>query len=299
MCKVTVMKLLMNRLKPRTPGDAMILVLLFQFALPVLQADAAEANDYYRLTITDLDDVTHVYTTGALLARPDLETVTIKDVSAYPRQTMTYKGIKFARLLDEMTVDPGATVEFIARDGFTSPLDPGQLSNTSPNAAIAYLAIEDPADKWPPHSSGEGTAGPFYLFWVHPELSDIGREEWPYKFNKVVIHENLKQRYAAIVPDASLGKDDPVSRGFGIFVKNCIACHRMNRIGPGTMGPDLNYPMNPVEYFRDGLLRRFIRDPQSVRLNPGTPMGGFPEAILPDQDLDDLIEYMKYMATKN
>jgi mono/diheme cytochrome c family protein len=274
-----------------------LLLCLSAATLPRVNAAVeAEDPDYYRLTITDLDGAIHVYTTAELLARQDLETVTIKDVSAYPRKAMTYKAVKFAYLLDDVAVDPGATVEFIARDGFTSPLGPQQLSNTSADAAIAYLAIEEPDHRWPLHRD-EGTAGPFYLFWVHPELSDIGREEWPYKFNKVVIQENIKQRYAAIVPDADAAGS--VSRGFQVYVKNCIACHRLNRTGPGTMGPDLNYPMSPMEYFRDDMLRRFIRDPQAVRLNPGTPMGGFPESILSDQELDDLLAYLQYMADRD
>jgi cytochrome c2 len=187
-------------------------------------------------------------------------------------------------------------VEFIARDGFTSPLNPELLQNVSPHKSIAYLAIEDPGNKWPKHALGEETAGPFYLLWVNPELSNVGREEWPFKFNRVVVREPLEERYGAMVPDTKFGHGHAVKKGFDVYVKNCIACHKLEKTGPGTMGPDLNYPMSPVEYFKEGILRKFIRDPQSIRSFPDSAMGGFSEKLLSEDELDQLILYLEYMA---
>ena len=53
---------------------------------------------------------------------------------------------------------------------------------TGPGQSIAYIAIENPKSKWPdlPLKPSSGSAGPFYLVWLKPELSGILQEEWPY-----------------------------------------------------------------------------------------------------------------------
>ena len=212
---------------------------------------------------------------------------------------MTFTAIKFAALLKNLEFNLDATIEFIAMDGFTAPLDPSLLLNTSIKKSIAYLAIEDPENKWPVHRSGEGTAGPFYLFWTNPELSDIGREEWPYKFNQVVIKEPFETLYPELVPDRSISSYQALEAGFDVYVKNCIACHKLDQVGPGSMGPDLNFPMSPLDYFKDGILRKFIRNPQSIRENPKTPMGGFSRELISDEEMDQLLAYLDHMAYRD
>jgi cytochrome c1 len=54
--------------------------------------------------------------------------------------------------------------------------------------------------------------------------------------------------------------------------------------------------MSPTEYFREGILRKLIRDTQSIRKNPKTSMGRFPEQILSEEELDQLIAYLEHMA---
>jgi len=39
-----------------------------------------------------------------------------------------------------------------------------------------------------------------------------------------------------------------------------------------------------------------VRNPQSVRYYPGSRMSGFPEAVLPNSELEDLIAYLAHMA---
>jgi cytochrome c1 len=62
------------------------------------------------------------------------------------------------------------------------------------------------------------------------------------------------------------------------------------------MGPDLNLPMNPTEYFREGILGTFIRDPQSVRNIPGSRMSAFPESVISDAEMSQLLAYLRHMA---
>jgi len=279
--------------------ELFFLVVVSAFVFP-LNTNAQEdgVGEFRSLTIKN-DGVRHVYKSSDLLSREDIETISIRDVAAYPRKDMIFTAIKFATLLKELEFDSNSTIEFIAMDGFTAPLEPSLLLNTSTEKSVAYLAIEDAENKWPAHRSGEGTAGPFYLFWTNPDLSDIGREEWPYKFNRVVIKGSFETLYPDLVPDKSNSNYQVLNAGFEVYVRNCIACHKLGRVGPGSMGPDLNYPMSPLDYFREGILRKFIRNPQSIRENPKTPMGGFSRELISDEEMDQLLAYLDYKVYRN
>lgn len=261
-------------------------------------ADTENAVAHSPKLVISAPEQTIVYRSAELLKRPDVEIITIQDQAAYPRQQMTFTAIKMAALLEGVDAPDDATVEFIALDGFASSIPLGKLRNTSSEHSIAYLAIEDPQDPWPLQRLGQATAGPFYLFWVNPGLSNIGREEWPYRINKIRVRGALESLYPEIVPAASLPSNSPAVHGYQIFVKNCLPCHTINLSGPSKVGPDLNYPMSPTEYFREDLLRKFIRDSQSVRANPNTSMGPFPEEILSETELDHLIAYLEHMASR-
>lgn len=75
-----------------------------------------------------------------------------------------------------------------------------------------------------------------------------------------------------------------------------MVCHRMNGAGDAAVGPDLNLPRNPTEYFQAWALRAYIRDPKSIREWSGMKMPGFDKTRLSDPDLDAIIAYLGYMA---
>ena len=81
-------------------------------------------------------------------------------------------------------------------------------------------------------------------------------------------------------------------------VKNCLVCHTLNLGGDANVGPDLNVPFNPTEYLRADALRRLIRDPQSLRRWPAAKMPGFDVSVLSDRELNDVLAYLRYMATR-
>jgi hypothetical protein len=54
--------------------------------------------------------------------------------------------------------------------------------------------------------------------------------------------------------------------------------------------------MNPTEYFRPAALRRYIRDPRSVRRWNGMRMEGFGPDAMSDREIDLVIDYLSYMA---
>ncbi|WP_288502942.1 cytochrome c, partial [uncultured Pseudomonas sp.] len=105
-------------------------------------------------------------------------------------------------------------------------------------------------------------------------------------------------RFPALLPDPKLPSGSPVRQGFALFQQNCLACHRLNGAGDAQVGPDLNVPHNPTEYFQPGYLRRLIRDPQSLRQWPQAKMPGFAPSVLSDKELDALLAYLRHMATR-
>jgi mono/diheme cytochrome c family protein len=64
------------------------------------------------------------------------------------------------------------------------------------------------------------------------------------------------------------------------------------------MGPDLNRPMNPTEYFQPAALRRYLRDPTSVRAWPEQKMPDFTPQQISDGEMAALIAYLEHMAAR-
>jgi len=57
---------------------------------------------------------------------------------------------------------------------------------------------------WPPMPGRSKSAGPFYLVWLDPERSDIGREQWPYSLSSLTAVEPPVQRWPQIAVDPDL-----------------------------------------------------------------------------------------------
>ncbi len=260
---------------------------------PLSQASGAEPE----LTLM-LNGREKVFTRAQLLAHPQAKTLHVPFDVTY-RRAMNYRAIPVAALFAGETVDPQASVQFVATDGFSASIAPSRLLNTAPSGAIAFVAIEPHDSPWPPLRPGsKSTAGPFYVVWENPERSKISPEEWPFHLAKFAIQDPVHVRFPAIRPASGLGDDHPVNRGFVLFQRNCFACHTLNGSGDGTMGPDLNIPLNPTEYLTPSALRQYVRDPQSVRRWAGSRMSGFSKAALSEHELDDLIAYLSHMATR-
>ena len=257
-------------------------------------AGAALASDPV-LTVT-AGGRTATHTVASLLAHPGAVAITVPRDVAYKR-AMTYRAVPVAALLGG--VAPGASLRFAAADGFAATLQADVLLAASDRAPRAYLALEPPDAPWPPLAAGDpATAGPFYLVWLRPERGMIVPEQWPYRVARIEEVRPLAERYPAIVPPPGLAADASVRRGFPLAVKNCLVCHTLNLGGDSTVGPDLNVPYNPTEYLRADALRRLIRDPQSLRRWPASKMPGFDTAVLSDRELNDVLSYLRYMATR-
>ena len=272
-----------------------VLALLLASAFAA-DARAAGAADPQLTFQADNQQIT--FKRSELMKRPDIETLSIPNDPTYPGRTMTYKAVRVTALFDRLKIADDAVVQFRCLDGFSAPITKERLLNKLPAKSLAYIAIEEPDKPWPAVKAGGPSAGPFYLIWLKPEASFIGPEEWPFQLVAFEVKGTLETLYPNIFPDSKLEPTSAARQGFAVFTKNCFACHTLNRAGAGEVGPDLNVPMNPTEYFQKAALRKLVRDPQSLRHFPRSRMSAFPKAILSEQELDQLIAYLEHMAKR-
>ena len=215
---------------------------------------------------------------------------------AYGR-SMRYRAVPLALLLGQLGLTPGDTLEAVASDGFGAQL-PGALvlRGAAGGQGAPWLAIENSAQPWPALPGKSASAGPFYIVW--PQAQGVSSEQWPYAVVRLALRAAPEQRWPQIAVAQQLPPEHPARRGQAVFITQCLVCHTMNGGGAGRMGPDLNQPMNPLQYFQEDALRRLIRNPQSVRAWPAQAMPGFgPQQISPAQ-LDDLLAYLAHMRQR-
>jgi mono/diheme cytochrome c family protein len=235
----------------------------------------------------------HRLTTEQLLARPDARDIQVAGDVSYHVATR-YRAIPLKALLQG--VPATAHLQFVALDGFTAEIPATLIMDGC--GAEAWLAVEPAGNPWPPLGDGKPSAGPFYLVWLRPEAGHVGPEQWPYQVATIRVLADPASRFPAMQPAADLPKDAPGRRGFAVFQRNCITCHTLNGQGDAKLGPDLNIPHSPTEYLRDDMLRTLVRNPQDMRHWPQAKMPGFSRDTLSDADLDDLVAYLKHMATR-
>ena len=239
----------------------------------------------------ELGASTRQWSSAELLAHPQAEEISVDQDVSYKRP-MHYRAVPLATLLEG--VNAGDHLQAVALDGFAAEMPAAPLLQQGP--ARAWLAVEDPGKPWPALGKGKPSAGPFYLVWTQPQASGIRPEQWPFQISTLRKLAAVETRFPALLPDPKLPANSPVRQGFALFQQNCMACHRLNGAGDAQMGPDLNVPHNPTEYFQPQYLRQLIRDPQSLRQWPQAKMPGFAESVLSEQELEALLAYLGHMA---
>jgi mono/diheme cytochrome c family protein len=237
----------------------------------------------------DLNGSAQHYERAQLLKRSDVRTINVPDDVSY-HKAMRYRALPLSALLGKGKVK--GDVQFTATDGFVANIPATLLEG----AGEPWLAIE-PADKpWPALKAGGPSAGPFYLVWLAPQKGGVAQEQWPYQIAWIAPKSQaLTERFPEIVPK-NLAAGSPEERGLKIYTANCASCHTINGAGDANIGPDLNLPANPTDYFQGAYLRRLIREPASVRTWKTRIMPGFSSKALSDDDIDDVIAYLKVMA---
>jgi mono/diheme cytochrome c family protein len=235
------------------------------------------------------------FTTAALLARKDTVSLVVQLDASYGR-SMTYRAVPLLALLDGTRDDRSDTLEARAKDGFTAQIPLTLVIHGTNGGAVAWLAVEDPTQPWPPLPHRAASAGPFYLVWDHPERSGVSSEQWPYALTSLTLAESPVHRWPQLELPAARLTDSAARSGQKVFFSFCLPCHRLNGGGAGQMGPDLGRPMNATQYLTDAGLRAIIRNPGAVRTWPGQRMTGFDARTLPEADLGDLLIYLRAMA---
>ena len=232
-----------------------------------------------------------------LLRRPDLASVVVANDVSYGK-AMSYRAVPLAALLAGLNPPPNSVVESVALDGFVAQLPLDLVTNTNPAKPIAWLAIEPADPLWPKLPGKDQSAGPFYLIWTGAAVATIRSEQWPYALKRLESQPSPVERWPALYVDPALPATDPIRAGLALYVTQCLPCHTLNGAGSGTMGPDMNQPMNPTRYMtRDGL-HALIRDPKSVRYWPNMQMPGFAADQISDREIDLIIDYLAHMATR-
>jgi mono/diheme cytochrome c family protein len=232
-------------------------------------------------------------TTEAMLAMSGAATIQVPDDVTFHR-TMTYRAVPLRSLPGLRTLPADADLQISAPDGFVTNLPAALVRDDSGHGATPWLAIEPHDKPWPRTSKGTDI-GPFYLVWINPGASGVMSEQWPYQINAIRAVASRTAKWPQLAVDDSVPANSPIRRGQALFATQCMVCHRINGAGDASVGPDLNRPHNPTEYFQAWALRAYIRDPKSIREWPGMKMPGFDKGSLSDPDLDAIIAYLGYM----
>jgi len=277
--------------KKQNPRSALALLLILgALLLAPIRGQAADPV----LQITIGSEVRR-FDALSLLGLPEADSILVPHDVAYLRE-MTFRAVPLQALLTGMPVDQVDTLETRATDGFVSQLPMALIIKASTGGSVPWVAIEEPSAPWPPMPKRGRSAGPFYIVWLNPERSSVGREQWPYNLSSILEVEAPGRRWPQIVVDPALPADDPARRGQDVFIVQCLPCHRLRGGGEGEMGPDLAQPRSPTEYMTEMGLVAQIRDPQSLRIWPSQQMIGFDEATLSAAELDAVIAYLKHMS---
>lgn len=239
-------------------------------------------------------------TTQQLLARQDAKTITVPGDVSYHR-TMTYRAVPLRALPGIDRLGKEEDLQIAATDGYVTNLPHALVAGVSANmrgkGAEPWLAIEPPDKPWPRATDGKAT-GPFYLVWLHPEASGVKSEQWPFQIGSIRTVSARAGKWPQIAVGSEVPADSVIRVGQSVVATQCMVCHKLNGAGDATLGPDLNVPRSPTEYFQPGVLREFIRNPRAIRAWPGMQMPSFPPSNLSDADLDAAIAYLSYMAQR-
>jgi mono/diheme cytochrome c family protein len=243
----------------------------------------------------DIGGSARKFTRDELLGNPAIAEINVVRDATYGR-AMHYRALPLERLLPGIDMPRDQILEAVATDGFVGMLPVDLVLHAPPGGARAYLAIEPADAPWPKLSGKEVSAGPFYIVWLRPEASGVRSEQWPYQVATIRGADSPAKRWPALGVSPALRAGDPIRAGQTLFVTQCLPCHKLNGAGSADIGPDLNLPENPTQYFQGGALARYIRDPSSLRHWPGMQMKGFDKDALSDREIGLVIAYLRHMA---
>lgn len=189
----------------------------------------------------------------------------------------------FKILIENYKIQPSEyDIRFYCKDGYCPTIPLYQLLEGNGFFVVKELYSSDLTAK-----DLNAKYSPVYLVWDVP--LDDHSHSFPYGIKQFQFIKKDNQ-YPKAIP-ISNSKD--IIQGFMIFKDHCIKCHSVNLEG-GTMGPELNIPMNITEYWKIEQLKRFIIAPSLFRENSKMPqLDNFNK-----EQIDLLIKYLQFMSNQ-
>ena len=240
-----------------------------QFLLILLVSCAASvyAGESPTLTFRKNGEVIRIMSIEEILQlKKEVEIVTVDNPT--DSKLHTYQGILLPVLLDQVFGKAWKEfdiVKFKTSDGYqpvipTESIKKGNgLISTGEKGFQGFQKLQ--------RLNGESVdPGPFFLVWENIKNARSKQDpwlSWPWQITEIEL-TSIAREYPRSAPRDF--KSNAAREGFLAFRQHCIKCHSVNGEG-GSVGPELNYPVNVTEYWREEWLVKFIADPQSIRAN--------------------------------
>ena len=245
------------------------------------QVAVAMPNDSLLVDLTALKDSGAFKQTEAIRVAADPVFMAAKNFKAVPLRAFLeqYTSVKNMDVAQTQLI-------FECEDGYNPSMPLEKIYSRK-----AYLAVADSdapkGQDWvnAQKDGHEKVIAPFYVVYT-----DVAPKEysfkWPYNLVRMKLVSASEETKAIFPHD-----DDTMVEGYGLFRVNCSTCHALNAVG-GVMGPELNYPKNVTEYWKNNAeLKAFIKNPTSYRHGCTMPA----QSQLSDAAIDQILKYLTYM----
>jgi mono/diheme cytochrome c family protein len=265
-------------------------------AIPILAAGAGVGASAPKLSFSLHGEPVGSVDIAALRRRVPPRRVRVFE--PYEGREVTFEALALDAVLDAVYENDWRTQQellFTCSDGYQPTLPVQRVLNHK-----AWLAFDRTDEegfsilKLESGSHRRVDLSPFYLIWENLDDEQV-REEgdygWPYQLVGVDLIRT-RDRFPNTAPPKGASRAAVV--GYAAFRVHCSRCHKINGAG-GSIGPELNYPVNPVEYWKGEWLRKWLDDPSKIRLGARMPRLN---PALPDRALiiDNIIAYLHAMS---
>lgn len=205
------------------------------------------------------------------------------------RRPKRYEGYRLSEVVERLApagtrLGDAAHLVMVCLDGYRAPLTLGAARS---GGGILAMRDRDANSAWEnlPPGTAVTTPAPFYLVWEPAAAAGDVKRPWPY--GVVAIEVWLADPAHRARPSPM---DGILRRGYDVFLQKCISCHSVNGAG-GTLGAELNTPVNVTEYWNPVALKQFILDPPSIRAHAKMPRLG----SLSGDEVDAVLAYLAAM----
>ena len=270
---------------------------LLNLMILVVFAECVLADDSPTLTFRKNDQVVMILNVKEL-KNNNGGIVSVKVDNPTDSKIHIYEGISLIALLDQVFGDGWKkfdALKFTTQDGY-QPIIP--ISSIIANYALLATGEKGLSgfNKLKRKNGETIDPGPFFLVWENIKNKSAKSDpwlSWPWQITGIELTSFVREFPNSAPPNPST---NITQKGFLAFRQHCIKCHSMNGDG-GNVGPELNYPVNVTEYWKEEWLACFIDDPQSIRAN--SKMISFYRDIDNRQAIiTSIIAYLKVMANK-